>query len=51
MPELMLTYRAYAWFGRQHAPELMMGLQSSDEVEDFVKSEPKMEVVNPYEQG
>ena len=50
MPELMLTYRAYAWFGRQHAPELMMGLQSSDEVEDFVKSEPKMEVVNPYEQ-
>lgn len=39
MPELMLAYRAYAWFGRVYAPELMMGLQSREEVEDVVGKE------------
>lgn len=46
MPELMLGYRAYAWFGRQHAPELMMGLQSSDEIEDVRGT--ASTVSNPY---
>lgn len=49
MPELMLGYRAYAWFARQHSPELLNGLQSSDEIED-IGTEPIV-VVNPYEKG
>ena len=50
MPELMLTYRANAWFARQFAPELLMGLQSVEEVEDV--SKPTINrVANPYEKG
>lgn len=50
MPELMLTYRANAWFARQFAPELLMGLQSVEEVEDI--SRPTInKVANPYEKG
>lgn len=48
MPAQMLAYRAYAWFGRVHAPELMMGLQSSDEVEDVSKQQSQDTVANPY---
>lgn len=47
MPELMLGYRAYTWFARQHSPELLNGLQSSDEIEDIERD--KIVVVNPYE--
>lgn len=47
MPELMLAYRAYAWFGRVHAPELMMGLQTSEEVIDVIKGDSAVQ--NPYE--
>ena len=47
MPEIMLAYRAFAWFGRVHAPELMMGLQSSDELEDL-NTVTKAIVENPY---
>lgn len=50
MPELMLAYRAYAWFGRVHTPELMMGLQSTEEVYDMVgrEFEDKPSTLNPY---
>lgn len=45
MPELMFQYRAAAFFGRLHAPELMMGMQSAEEVIDVearvVNEEPK----------
>ncbi len=34
MPELMLRYRAAAWFVRTHAPEIAMGLQTVEEVRD-----------------
>lgn len=34
MPEQMLRYRAAAWFIRTTAPELSMGLQTVEEVED-----------------
>lgn len=34
MPELMLSYRAAAFFGRLYAPELLNGVQTADEVED-----------------
>ena len=34
MPQQMLTYRAASWFVRAYAPELSMGLQTSEEVFD-----------------
>ena len=50
MPELMLAYRAYTWFGRVYCPERMMGMQTSDEVIDVVGEE-KKKVANPYAGG
>lgn len=35
MPELMLRYRAAAFFGRLYAPEIIMGMHSAEEVEDM----------------
>lgn len=35
MPELMLMYRAAAFLIRTYAPEISMGLQSSEELEDI----------------
>jgi hypothetical protein len=35
MPELMLRYRAAAFFGRLYAPDIMMGMQTQDEVIDI----------------
>lgn len=54
MPELMLRYRAAAFFGRLYAPELMMGMKTADEVEDItttteittVTAEPAIEELN-----
>jgi hypothetical protein len=34
MPEVMLRYRTASLFGKIYAPELLMGLPSSDEVQD-----------------
>jgi len=48
MPELMLGYRANAWFVRTHCPELLMGMQVSDEVEDVYTE--KVKATNPYEE-
>ena len=42
MPDQMLRYRAAAWFIRTTAPELSMGLQTSEEVID-VTPEPAVE--------
>lgn len=39
MPELMLRYRAAAFFGRLYCPELLMGMQSEDELIDIQKPE------------
>lgn len=35
MPELMLRYRAAAFFGRLYAPEIMMGMHTEFEVQDM----------------
>ncbi len=43
MPELMLRYRCASFFGRLYAPELLMGLQTSEEVHDFIQAEPDAE--------
>lgn len=37
MPELMLRYRAAAFFGRLYAPEILMGMKSEDEVFEQAK--------------
>ena len=34
MPTLMIRYRAAAFYGRLYAPEVMMGMQTSDEIID-----------------
>ena len=36
MPELMIRYRAAAFWGRLYAPELTMGMQSAEEVADAI---------------
>lgn len=48
MPELMLGYRAASWFAKTHCPEVLMGLQTVDEIEDISVTEVKEEA-NPYE--
>lgn len=48
MPELMLTYRAYSFFGRTHASELLSGIYDRDEMED-VKLLKQQRVNNPYD--
>lgn len=35
MPELMLRYRAAAFFGRLYAPDIMMGMQTHEEIIDI----------------
>ena len=39
IPEQMMRYRSAAWFVNTVAPELAMGLPTSDEVEDFIEGE------------
>lgn len=36
MPQLMLMYRAGAWWTRAYAPELSLGMQTSDEMADSI---------------
>ena len=35
MPELMLRYRAASFFGRLYAPDILMGMRSSEELFDY----------------
>lgn len=39
MPEVMMTYRGASLFGRIYCPELLMGFQSKEEVEDILDAE------------
>lgn len=36
MPELMLRYRSAAFFGRLYAPEMLLGMQAAEEVQDVI---------------
>lgn len=36
MPDVMLRYRAAAFFGKLYAPELLMGLQTAEEASDII---------------
>lgn len=40
MPEVMLRYRAAAFFGKLYAPELLMGLRTAEEEQDLITIEP-----------
>ena len=35
IPDLMLQYRAGAWFGRTYCPERLMGMQTAEELQDI----------------
>ena len=41
IPELMLQYRAAAWFVRSYAPEIAMGLKTAEEVQDTIDLTPQ----------
>lgn len=41
MPQLMLRYRAAKFFGNLYAPDVLMGMHTADEVEDFGDVEPR----------
>ena len=38
MPELMIRYRAAAFFGRLYAPDILMGMHTVEEIEDIKPS-------------
>ena len=40
MPDLMLRYRAAAFFGRLYCPEILNGMYTDDEVKDFDNKQP-----------
>ena len=45
MPELMLRYRAAAFFARTECPEVLMGFRTAEEIEDVKGVEPPAETV------
>lgn len=49
MPELMLAYRAAAFFARVHIPNALMGCAVEGEVEDIQPVQQVMEVPNVFE--
>ena len=53
MPELMLRYRAAAWFVRTYAPEIAMGLPEAEELHDTIdvtaELEPQEETIESME--
>lgn len=49
MPELMLAYRAAAFFARVYCPEILMGVQVEGEVEDSERPQPQ-KAPDPFEE-
>lgn len=48
MPDVMLRYRAASFFGKLYAPELLMGLQTAEEVHDTtITLEPEEAIFSP----
>jgi hypothetical protein len=39
MPELMIRYRAAAFFGRQYCPDLLLGLMTTEEQKDIIEAD------------
>lgn len=51
MPDVMLRYRAASFFGKLYAPELLMGLQTAEEVGDIIDVTPEPIVRQPVDVG
>ncbi|MDR7815150.1 hypothetical protein [Lacrimispora sp.] len=51
MPELMLAYRASAFFARVHIPNSLMGCAVEGEVEDITRSETTERAVDPFKEA
>ena len=51
MPDLMLRYRAAAFFGRLYAPDLLMGMSSDDEIVDIRANKSSRHHVEPESMG
>ena len=47
MPEQMLKYRAATFFGRQYIPDLLLGVQTSEEVVDITPLDVSPVEINP----
>lgn len=45
MPELMLRYRAAAFFGRLYAPDVLMGMHTMEEVQEYNQPNPEPETL------
>lgn len=50
MPELMLRYRAAAFFGRLYAPEILMGMQTAEEATDVYEPQSVQAITQTKEQ-
>src|SRR5690606_36386475 len=50
MPQLMLRYRAATLFARLYAPEITLGMRTTDEVED-ISAKVEVRSVNPFTDG
>lgn len=48
MPDLMLQYRANAFFGRIFCPDVLIGIQSEYEVQDISRVVDDADVVDPF---
>jgi len=44
MPDLMLHYRAGTFFARLYAPEILMGMRTTDEIHDIAASDSRAQV-------
>lgn len=51
MPELMLAYRASAFFARVHIPNALMGCAVEGEAEDTTKPETTGKAVDPFDEA
>ena len=52
MPDVMLRYRAASFFGKLYAPELLMGLQTAEEVHDTtITLEPEEAIFSPLNEA
>ncbi|MEJ1463365.1 MAG: hypothetical protein RPU15_08820 [Candidatus Sedimenticola sp. (ex Thyasira tokunagai)] len=41
MPEVMLGYRAASFFGKRYAPDILMGMQTAEELNDIIDVNPQ----------
>ena len=49
MPDLMLKYRAATYFGRIYAPDILLGMQSEDEIRDITPARVVQDQPQPNE--